>query len=359
MTASVDGYCFAVFRGLKQQSSFEALVEEIQQNLDHEDIEICSDDGVCCSVNEGAFNDYNFTYRSDLENDLRECANSCSDPDQCLVVLTGHSQGGSIANVAGLLLNDLNPVVITFGQSPVISEPPVEEEACKLVDSDRWFRYVLSKEGDTGLLYDPLPMTADIVEFLFHGGEDVYGYFYGHTMFLSASDDSGVAYFGIDDQGQRGDWDLSFESHHHDSYAQVVRALSAHGSVRFTGYKDGAICRHNEECDSDSCEPKYDSSMNLSRHTCTEQRGSCHWCDEHADCMHGTCIGNRCVGESGLLDSGCRCSLDRDCISGRCDESDRQCKARMASGEICREDSDCLSFICGRSWWWSATGSCH
>jgi len=358
LTASVDGYCFAVFRGTEHQSSFDAWVEELNQNLAHEDVEICSDDGVCCSVNEGPFNAYNFTYRSELEEDLRECAKNCTDPDRC-VVLTGHSQGGSITNVAGLVLNDLNPFVISFGQSPVISEPPVSGESCELIDSDRWFRYVLSKEGKTGLLYDPAPMIADVVEFFFHGNEDVYGFFYGHTMFLSADDDTGVAYFGSNDQGQRWNWDLSFESHHHDSYAAAMGALAAHGNVRFTGYQDGSICRHNEECDSDSCELIYDPSMKLSRHTCAEQLGSCHWCDEHDDCVHGTCIGNRCVGESGLLENECHCTLDRDCISGRCDETYQQCKPRLVSGEICRENSDCQSFICGKLWPWSATGSCH
>jgi len=35
-----------------------------------------------------------------MEKSLRECATECIDKDEC-VVLTGHSQGGAIAAVAG------------------------------------------------------------------------------------------------------------------------------------------------------------------------------------------------------------------------------------------------------------------
>ena len=60
----------------------------------------------------GFYEGYWTNYKDTFEVSIRECASTCSNPDECMM-LTGHSQGGEIAAVAALLLAYLNPYVIT------------------------------------------------------------------------------------------------------------------------------------------------------------------------------------------------------------------------------------------------------
>ena len=143
-----DGYCFVSFRGTSM------TWEDWKQNLDMGTKEICVniDAAVekCCTSRKGFYEAYNTDYRAEVEKAVRDCAETCDDKDEC-VVITGHSQGGAIAAVAALYLADLNPYIITFGQ-PVTLDAP-----CDLITSDRMYRFVNTKETDTiGIAYDPV-----------------------------------------------------------------------------------------------------------------------------------------------------------------------------------------------------------
>jgi hypothetical protein len=183
---------------------------------------------------------YNTAYRSDMEKSLRACAKDCVNKDEC-VVLTGHSQGGAIAAVAGVYLADLNPYVVTFGQPPTINAP------CPLITSDRWYRYVNTKSiesGLEGLAYDPVPfapsMDAD---------------HWGHMIMLS-NDTSGVAYIGLDVQDRFSPLDVNgFEAHSmiHKKGSTYPGYLDRIGSIMSeytnkiypvvtTGYVAGSLC---------------------------------------------------------------------------------------------------------------------
>ena len=145
-----NGYCFVAFRGTS------LTWDDWKQNLEIGNQDICVDVAgteKCCTSRIGFFQAYNTTYRHEVEQAVRDCAETCVDKDEC-VVITGHSQGGAIAAVASLYLVDLNPYVITFGQPPTIEAP------CDLIPSARMFRFVNTKETKTlGIAYDPVSYT--------------------------------------------------------------------------------------------------------------------------------------------------------------------------------------------------------
>jgi pimeloyl-ACP methyl ester carboxylesterase len=176
------GYCFAAFRGTTLR------LDDWRQNFLLGTEQVCKGskgDKECCFTRKGFYPAYNTVYKRDLETALRECAGYCSDPEGC-VVLTGHSQGAAIAAVAALYLSDLNPYVITFGQPLTVDQP------CPLIHSQRYYRYVNSKDSVEGrvdgISYDPVP-------FLPVDGMDSFGH-----MIILPSDNTGVAYIGLDAQ---------------------------------------------------------------------------------------------------------------------------------------------------------------
>lgn len=116
IVAERNGYCFGAFRGTTM------TWVDWQQNFELGKKDVCITEGLkrhCCSTRSGFYKAYHTPYHKQLEEAIRKCAKTCKNPDEC-VVLTGHSQGGAIAAVAGLALADLNPYVITFGQPATI-----------------------------------------------------------------------------------------------------------------------------------------------------------------------------------------------------------------------------------------------
>jgi hypothetical protein len=146
--------------------------------------------------------------------------------------------GGAIAAVAGVVLADLNPYVITFGQPPTIAAP------CDLITSERWFRYVNTKtvEGAVvGISYDPIPFAPSF------GVEN-----FGHMILLS-DDDTGVAYVGLDVQERFDPLNIhGFEAHsmegsEYPGYLDRIKALlHTYENLTFpiaaTGYAAGSLC---------------------------------------------------------------------------------------------------------------------
>jgi pimeloyl-ACP methyl ester carboxylesterase len=173
---TTDGYCYVAFRGTS------LTFDDWGQNLELGNMDVCIQlDGVekCCTSRIGFFHAYDAKYRTDVEDSVRECAKSCPNKDEC-VVITGHSQGGAVAAVAALLLADLNPTVITFGQPPTVNAP------CDLLTTDRIYRFVNTKDTDVGIAYDPVPMAPGL-------GADHFG-----NMIILSDDPTGVAFIGLD-----------------------------------------------------------------------------------------------------------------------------------------------------------------
>lgn len=364
LVASTDGYCFAAFRGTTLTYS------DWMQNLQVGNEDICHGRGPgkhCCSTRSGFYDAYKTSYKKQLVAALRKCAKQCKNRDEC-VVITGHSQGGAIAAVAGIELADLNPYVITFGQPPTVDAP------CSLVTSERWYRYVNTKDSQTltfGIVYDPVPFAPGL-------GADNFGH-----MILLSGDASGVAYVGLDAQDFFGPLNVNgFQAHSmiapedsdHPGYLDRVDAImdhyAEHGQypVRDNGYLPNSLCTEDIECESGVCdrelryswkrcvgiECKTDTDCTdtgrCDSGICVPKLGSCQPCDENADCESGICTWRFvCTNMEGLLDNECECNINSDCQSGRCEGwSPPICEARLAEGAYCNEDSDCLSNDC--SW---------
>jgi len=184
-----DDYCAAAFRGT---TSFQP--GDWFTNLDIGPVELEGDLFVGCDVHRGYYEAYaDFEYREEVEDFLQSCRAECPE---CETVLTGHSQGGGIAEIAALFLkstnnissstsshnkslqviptietndgndpnfenttdNRISPYVVTF------AAPPSLGAGCLDVFSEderrRWFRYLMATEGAMGtkLVYDPIPL---------------------------------------------------------------------------------------------------------------------------------------------------------------------------------------------------------
>jgi hypothetical protein len=146
-----------------------------------------------------------------VEKEVRECAKSCTNKDEC-VVITGHSQGGAIAAVSALYLADLNPYVMTFGQPSTVDAP------CGVLTSDRIYRFVNTKTTSVGIAYDPIPMSPGL-------GADHFGH-----MIVLGDDPSGVAFIGLDAQDFLQPFLNGVEAHY-------MRAATTNGTT-YPGYAD-------------------------------------------------------------------------------------------------------------------------
>lgn len=89
LIAQIDGYCFGAFRGTTMTWN------DWSQNFQPGKQEICqsSSQNDCCMSRSGFYDGYWTGYKDEFEQAIRDCAKSCSNIDEC-VVLTGHSQGG-------------------------------------------------------------------------------------------------------------------------------------------------------------------------------------------------------------------------------------------------------------------------
>ena len=91
------GYCYGVFRGTT------LTWDDWKQNIEVGNAQVCANDAdetTCCTTRKGFYGAYDTVYRDRVEFELQKCAETCENKDEC-VVLTGHSQGGAIAAVAG------------------------------------------------------------------------------------------------------------------------------------------------------------------------------------------------------------------------------------------------------------------
>lgn len=205
-----DDYCAAAFRGTTNYQPGDWItnlylgpveIGTVTMTTTTEDEE--DDLFMGCDVHRGYHEAYaDFEYRERVEDFLQRCQSECPE---CETILTGHSQGGGIAQIAALYLkryekinttssssssinynnntsveamvssegndeidddyeintNDRNgnsPYVVTF------AAPPSMGAGCLDVFSEderrRWFRYIMATEGVMGnkLVYDPIPL---------------------------------------------------------------------------------------------------------------------------------------------------------------------------------------------------------
>jgi len=184
-----DDYCAAAFRGTTKHQPADWFTNVdldpvvFEEKDGREDLEDEMEDGGTsteteCDIHGGYHEAFaKFEYRYVVEEFLKSCRSECPD---CETVLTGHSQGGGIAEISALYMKseatdkpkekntntsdiadndvDLRPYVVTFGAPASLGAGCLrffEED-----DRRRWFRYVMATEGWRGkeLVYDPIPL---------------------------------------------------------------------------------------------------------------------------------------------------------------------------------------------------------
>jgi Lipase (class 3) len=221
-----------------------------------------------CEVHQGYYQAYhNFEYKQQVEEFLQRCQLNCPD---CDVVLTGHSQGGSIATIVAIDLlqqqqstdTTIDPYVITFG-----SPQGLGAECLPLVNAlspsgtCHWYHYIMSIDGFFGLTYDIIPMIfptllkskADYA----NNNSDGFG-FLGHELLLSSQNVDSLVYIGKDTH----QFSMPYSGFAHDPnwYSGVLQQMverSSGGSnnniIPTTGFMDGSLCNRDDECISRRC----------------------------------------------------------------------------------------------------------
>jgi hypothetical protein len=228
MAARVDNTCLVAFRGTARDYLAPTWLDDIETNFAQDQVELLD----TCTVTQGIYDAYFTDYWSDLEDDLKNCLNGCPE---CALLITGHSQGGAIANAAGVLFESYgySPYVMTFGQ------PNVLGGACR-VNGWKWFRFIHAIPGIFRLTYDIVPMLRGS------------GFYYGHEIVVSSDDDSGVDYVGINQHVNKSPWNVP--AHFSDGYLATLTALRDSGSsIRTSGFRSGAKCSVDAECSSGTC----------------------------------------------------------------------------------------------------------
>jgi hypothetical protein len=217
-----------------------------------------------------------------------------------------------------------------------------------------------------GISYDPVP-------FLAVDGMDSFGH-----MIILSSDNTGVAYIGLDAQDSFGPLDINADAHamlNRDDpapsgYLDRINAIMEEYSdnepylVRTSGYLSGSLCSEGKECASGTCEkdvkfaysrcvgPECEKNKDCGTGRCDSglclpKLGSCKACNEDSDCAGNNCLLFRCSNGDGFMDNNCRCYSDSDCDSGRCEGwFPPHCRAQLGNDSRCNEDSDCRSDHC-------------
>uniref|UniRef100_A0A7S4JH85 Fungal lipase-type domain-containing protein n=1 Tax=Odontella aurita TaxID=265563 RepID=A0A7S4JH85_9STRA len=305
--------CYLAFRGTRDN------VPDWLQNLDLRDRVVHRNNDTKqegCEVRNGYVDFLDSSVVHKVFEDIVECMESiaCDDGAGDCLVVTGHSQGGASAAIASILLYDLYPTVVTFGQ------PPACDGGCDSIPSDRYYRYVNSMrepnddDDRNEQAFDPVPFVPTLLSRSSN---------YGHGILLG-EDPRSVKYLGLD-----GDADAflpsvfdrrnKFEAHSigTDSefdYDRRIITLSENAPVSTDGFSDGIFCDrdYGELCASGRCSFENACSSEATE-TCVVDG-----CDDDADCDSGACVRGACAPGKGRVEGGCPCFINRNCASGDC-----------------------------------------
>ena len=153
-----DSYCFVAYMG-----TF-VSVDEWSQNLNLTVVPVASRDDASqtCQFRGGFVEAYHNSQPNQVASWIDQCMSTSlnhntdeNNHNHKQLVLTGHSQGGSIALVAALVHERYNPLIITVGQPPALTQP-----SCNGIVDDHVWRFI-NTENDEGLIFNH--MNYDLV----------------------------------------------------------------------------------------------------------------------------------------------------------------------------------------------------
>jgi hypothetical protein len=215
------------------------------------------------------------------------------------LIISGHSQGGAIAAIAGVIFGKYNPLVITFGQPPTFvrevdtqNMTDSENASCTALPPENYWRFINSEKQKNlvfqdNIDYDPVPF---IPLFTFDNGSKVavkddngilWGYHIGASILLPPGDTNGretasssVVYFKKEDRFPEANLSIFFEhsdsidtdflegliqggiqnafvsAHSITTYSYKLQYLKSYGRnpLQINGFDEGSVCNNNYEC---------------------------------------------------------------------------------------------------------------
>lgn len=234
----LDGRCYVAFKG----RGFTALQLILPRRTD--DFCVANE---CCLVQRKWQRDIGNLLK-DIKPQLEACVSDYCTQTDC-VVITGHGSGGSLAALAAMSLQEFNPFGITFG------EPQSVETPCLLIESERWWRFIITEQVDGALVYDRVAARR-------------YSKFpkaLGHILLLSSVDSTAVAHMGIDRKWEYDPSEVRIlpgrRTESMSKYQDRVSAITANYKtlsypVASDGFDEGTFCNFGGECQSRLCGEK-------------------------------------------------------------------------------------------------------
>jgi len=212
LVARLDNVCYVGFQSTRATNVF-----DIWQLFDKSEQSIAG-----CKVRRGFYRGYYTCYYDNFLEKVEECM----APEGSELVVTGHSQGGSVAMMAFLDLQKYNPIAIAFGSLPAF------QEHCNSIDSSRIYRF--SNTGDHW--YDT-----------YANSKQIEGVHMGESILLDAVSTSPAVYLGLDESTLRTPKTIFV--HPFDLYENALTAMvdkaqaeCPDSPVRLRGWEDGHWC---------------------------------------------------------------------------------------------------------------------
>ena len=194
--------------------------------------EVCGGAG-CCQLDRGITRAYFSDYVEEFEAHIRSCVASCASGN-CDLVLTGHSQGAAISQIAGVALADLNPLLFAFGPQKMIH---AWHTPCGALNNmETFYRTVSQCEDDAG---EPL-----------YDSQTLLGVLWGRqtgTMILVG--DGGAQTMAIN----RDVTLMPARDQCHNVFLHYMDPISQLMAGPLDGFVSGSKCTRNMECKSQSC----------------------------------------------------------------------------------------------------------
>jgi len=365
--------CYIAMRGTDNEKGIEVMIRDWLQNANQfEQKDVTSRDGTStCKVGDGFYKAYLSSYHQALEQQIQvECVE-----EHKKLILTGHSQGTAVAQIAAVRFQAHDPFIITFAPAPTFFG-----ECTAFSQDDQIINFVNTQVDGMSLFrpvqYDPVPFVEEVVPSF------LVGSYLGPFYILNPMEEykPSAAYVKtrqeiLDTQ----EVDLSkldaVQTHSIDEYRDKINTVVGSGSTFVAdGFKPFDNCNPNSKfmCGKGFCIHNYAGKPRCSLGKDGEP------CESDGQCNSGRCIWDwgifdyQCItpkqhGESCLSSGECAsglscivrcrdgrngdpCIFDSDCDSGRCDTdwNGKHCKQRKEHGEWCISNSDCQSNSC--SW---------
>jgi len=293
-------YCFVAFKGSEAPNpdpNSPGWNDWIEQNFDTVITYTVEDgNGNQCLVQGGFYDAYlgrtnanqGIGYQAKVESWIKHCMESRGNKQ---LILTGHSQGGSVATIAGLIHQHYDSIVINFGAPPVIvrNNSPLR---CHWPNGERFWRFINTEMDSGGMDYDAAPFLGSLLG----------TWHLGANLILQPGDVNDAQSLKYIDSSNPERYqslaylDADLSAHSGGFYLDRIEALyhylqnSGRSSVDISGFPIGSGCRYSDECSSNRCDwDSYNPLTSIAR--CYPKLGRGEWCNEDSDCKSNKCSG--------------------------------------------------------------------